>query len=47
MNNYKEQIAKAKTKEELDAIQYQAFLTETSTTFNKVLTMCNEREKEL
>lgn len=47
MNNYKEQIAKAKTKEELDAIQYQAFLTETSTTFNKVLMMCNERAKEL
>lgn len=47
MSNYVERICKAKTKKELDDIQYQAFLTETSTTFNKVLDLCNKREQEI
>ena len=45
-NNYKQRIQQAKTKDELHAISYEAFLTETSTTYNKVLDWCIEREKE-
>lgn len=45
-NNYKQRIFKAKTKLELAQISYEAFLNETSTTYNKVLGWCVEREKE-
>lgn len=45
-NTYKQRIFKAKTKQELQQISYEAFLNETSTIYNKVLDWCIEREKE-
>lgn len=47
MSDYKQQIAKAKSKERLHEISYHAFIHETSTVYNKVLNMCIKREMEL
>lgn len=46
MNNYAQRISFATTKDELHKISYEAFINENSRTYNKVLDMCIEKEKE-